>query len=55
MPREDLNLNSLSRFCNMNAILQTAAGNLENQDRGLVIHDGSRMILCVADGAAGVL
>ena len=37
----------------MNAILQTVAGNLENQDRGLVLHDGPRMILCVADGAGG--
>lgn len=37
----------------MNAILQTAAGNPENQDRGLVFHDGPRIILCVADGAGG--
>jgi serine/threonine protein phosphatase PrpC len=37
----------------MNPILQTAAGNPENQDRGLVLHDGPRIILCVADGAGG--
>jgi len=37
----------------MNAILQTAAGNLENQDRGLVLQEGPRVILCVADGAGG--
>jgi hypothetical protein len=36
----------------MNAILQTAAGNPENQDRGLVLYEGSRIILCVADGRA---
>lgn len=35
-------------------ILQTAAGNPENQDRGLVLHDGQRIILCVADGAGGL-
>lgn len=37
----------------MKPILYTAAGNPENQDRGLVIHDGARLILCVADGAGG--
>lgn len=37
----------------MNAILQSAAGNPENQDRGLVVHDGPRLVLCVADGAGG--
>jgi len=37
----------------MNAIFQTVAGNPENQDRGLVLHDGPRIILCVADGAGG--
>ena len=37
----------------MSPILQTAAGNPENQDRGLVLHDGQRIILCVADGAGG--
>lgn len=37
----------------MNAFLQTAAGNPENQDRGLILEDGSRTILCVADGAGG--
>jgi serine/threonine protein phosphatase PrpC len=34
-------------------ILLTAAGNPENQDRGLVVHDGARVVLCVADGAGG--
>jgi serine/threonine protein phosphatase PrpC len=38
----------------MSSILQTAAGNPENQDRGLVLHDGPRIILCVADGAGGL-
>ena len=37
----------------MNAIIQTVAGNPENQDRGLIQHDGPRIILCVADGAGG--
>lgn len=37
----------------MNAILQSVAGNPENQDRGLVLNDGQRIILCVADGAGG--
>jgi serine/threonine protein phosphatase PrpC len=37
----------------MNAFLQTAAGNPENQDRGAVIHCGSRLVLVVADGAGG--
>jgi serine/threonine protein phosphatase PrpC len=37
----------------MKPILLTAAGNPENQDRGLVIHDGARTVLCVADGAGG--
>jgi serine/threonine protein phosphatase PrpC len=37
----------------MKPILLTAAGNQENQDRGLVIHDGQRVVLCVADGAGG--
>jgi serine/threonine protein phosphatase PrpC len=37
----------------MKPILLTAAGNPENQDRGLVIHDGARGVLCVADGAGG--
>ncbi len=37
----------------MNASLQTAAGNPENQDRGLILNDGPRIILCVADGAGG--
>jgi len=38
----------------MKPILLTAAGNPENQDRGLVIHDGPRVVLCVADGAGGL-
>jgi serine/threonine protein phosphatase PrpC len=37
----------------MKPILLTAAGNPENQDRGLGIHDGTRVVLCVADGAGG--
>jgi serine/threonine protein phosphatase PrpC len=38
----------------MKPILLTAAGNPENQDRGLVIEDGSRIVLCVADGVGGL-
>ena len=38
----------------MKPILLTAAGNPENQDRGFVFHDGSRIVLCVADGAGGL-
>ena len=38
----------------MKPILLTAAGNPENQDRGLVIQDGSRAVLCVTDGAGGL-
>jgi RNA:NAD 2'-phosphotransferase (TPT1/KptA family) len=34
----------------MNTILQTVAGNPENQDRSLVLHDGSRIVLCIANG-----
>lgn len=37
----------------MKPILLTVAGNPENQDRGVVIHDGPRVVLCVADGAGG--
>ena len=37
----------------MKPTLLTAAGNPENQDRGLVVHDGPRVVLCVADGAGG--
>ena len=33
--------------------LLTVAGNPENQDRGLIIHDGLKFVLCVADGAGG--
>jgi serine/threonine protein phosphatase PrpC len=38
----------------MNPILLTVAGNPQNQDRGLIIHDGPRVVLCVADGAGGL-
>jgi len=38
----------------MKPILLTVGGNLENQDRGLVIEDASRFVLCVADGAGGI-
>src|SRR2546425_11969904 len=38
----------------MKPILLTVAGNPENQDRGLIIHDGSKVVLCVADGAGGL-
>jgi PPM family protein phosphatase len=37
----------------MKPIPLTVAGNPENQDRGVVIHDGPRTVLCVADGAGG--
>ena len=37
----------------MKPTLQTAAGNPENQDRGLILQDGQRVVLCVADGAGG--
>lgn len=38
----------------MKPILFTAAGNPENQDRGIIIEDGERLVLCVADGAGGM-
>ena len=38
----------------MKPILLTAAGNSENQDRGLIIHDGPRIVLCIVDGAGGL-
>jgi len=38
----------------MKPILLTAAGNPENQDRGLIVHDCQRTVLCVADGAGGL-
>jgi serine/threonine protein phosphatase PrpC len=38
----------------MNPILLTAAGNPVNQDRGLVIRAGARVVLCVGDGAGGL-
>src|SRR5260370_34802500 len=37
----------------MKPILLTVAGNPQNQDRGPVIEDGLRLVLCVADGAGG--
>jgi PPM family protein phosphatase len=37
----------------MKPILLTVAGNPQNQDRGLIVHDGPRTVLCVADGAGG--
>src|SRR6185436_19272026 len=37
----------------MKPTLLTAAGNPENQDRGLVLDLDSRLVLCVADGAGG--
>ena len=38
----------------MNPILLSVAGNPENQDRGRIIYDGPKTILCVADGAGGL-
>jgi serine/threonine protein phosphatase PrpC len=38
----------------MKPILLTVAGNPENQDRGLILHDDPRVVLCVADGAGGL-
>ena len=37
----------------MKPVLLTAAGNLDNQDRGIVIHNAQTIVLCVADGAGG--
>lgn len=37
----------------MRPVLITEAGRTENQDRGLILHDGPRLVLCVADGAGG--
>ncbi len=37
----------------MNPKLLTEAGNPENQDRGVVIYDGPRIVMSVADGAGG--
>lgn len=37
----------------MEPILLTASGNPENQDRGIILHDQRRLVLCVADGAGG--
>jgi serine/threonine protein phosphatase PrpC len=38
----------------MNPILQSAAGNPENQDRGAIISSEPRQVLIVADGAGGL-
>ncbi len=38
----------------MKPTLLTAAGNPDNQDRGLVIYGESKVVLCVADGAGGL-
>jgi serine/threonine protein phosphatase PrpC len=38
----------------MNPVLLTAGGNPQNQDRGLILHDGGQVVLCVADGAGGL-
>lgn len=38
----------------MKPVLLTAAGNPENQDRGLIIRGDQKMVLCVADGAGGL-
>jgi serine/threonine protein phosphatase PrpC len=37
----------------MTPILSTAAGNPENQDRGIILYAGERTVLSVADGAGG--
>lgn len=36
-----------------NTVLETAAGNPENQDRGAIFHSPAGLILVVADGAGG--
>jgi len=38
----------------MKPILLTVAGNPENQDRGIAIQEGARVVICVADGAGGL-
>lgn len=38
----------------MRPVLLTEAGGKDNQDRGLIVHDGPRLVLCVADGAGGI-
>ena len=38
----------------MRPIIVTAAGNSENQDRGIILRDGPRLVFCVADGAGGL-
>ena len=37
----------------MKPVFRTVAGNPVNQDRGLVLLEGSRVVLCVSDGAGG--
>ena len=37
----------------MKPILLTAAGNLDNQDRGLIVPLDGRLVVCVADGVGG--
>ncbi len=37
----------------MKPYLLSAAGNPENQDRGIIVDDGGEVVLCVADGAGG--
>jgi len=37
-----------------NSIMQTEAGNRQNQDRGVIISHGSMQVLPVADGAGGI-
>jgi len=37
----------------MKPILLTAAGNLDNQDRGLIVPLDGRVVVCVADGVGG--
>ena len=38
----------------MNAILETSAGNAENQDHGAIIHSGKSLVLVIADGVGGL-
>jgi PPM family protein phosphatase len=37
----------------MKPILLSAAGNPENQDRGIFVQHGPRLLVCIADGAGG--
>src|SRR5947207_206696 len=38
----------------MNPVVLSLAGNLDNQDRAVVLDDDSRTVFCVADGAGGL-